>query len=298
MTEKRFLFSLHLPDTVEEITFIEHQKHTCYNGMYPFKIFSDKELYSVDFAPITIFCGGNGSGKTTLLNILAEITGITRHSAFNNSPFFADYCHMCQLHAAKIPHHSSILTSDDVSDYLLNQRMLNEKIDLRRRELFAEYMERKQQIANPFRSMADYDDWLETNAAKTQTKSQYVKKRMIENADMFSNGETAMRYYVERIDKDALYLIDEPENSLSPAFQLELAEFLSASAKYCGCQFVIATHSPLLLSLPGARLYDLDACPVCVTQWTKLDSVWEYYRFFKQHEDSILNDNTGRTAAP
>ena len=108
-----------------------------------FKIFPDKGLERVDFAPITIFYGGNGSGKTTLLNILAELTGVTRHSAFSGSAFFKDYTRRCQLDAKPIPECSQILTSDDVTDYLLNIRYLNDGIDVRRNELFEEYLDRK-----------------------------------------------------------------------------------------------------------------------------------------------------------
>ena len=73
----------------------------------------------------------------------------------------------------------------------------------------------------------------------------------------------------ERITEDALYLIDEPENSLSAARQLDLREYLISSARYYGCQLVIATHSPILLSIPNAKIYDLDDHPVSVK---KMDS--------------------------
>ena len=114
------------------------------------------------------------------------------------------------------------------------------------------------------------------------------------NIDMFSNGETAMKYYVERITENALYLIDEPENSLSPARQLELREFLTTSARYYGCQFVIATHSPFILSIPGAKIYELDEYSSDVRPWAELDHVWEYYKFFKEHEEEIREANADR----
>ena len=104
---------------------------------------------------------------------------------------------------------------------------------------------------------------------------------------MFSNGETAMQYYTERITENALYLIDEPENSLSAAFQTELAGFLADSARFFGCQLVIATHSPFLLSIPGAVIYDLDSLPVQVRPWTELENVRVYYEFFKNHQEAF-----------
>ena len=259
---------------------------TCYNGIYPFKIFPDKGLERVDFAPITIFYGGNGSGKTTLLNILAELTGVTRHSAFSGSAFFKEYTRRCQLDAKAIPESSQILTSDDVTDYLLNIRYLNDGIDVRRNELFDEYLDRKYS-SHQLKSMADYDDWKESMEAKKSTQSQFVKNRLMRNVDMQSNGETAMRYYTERIDRDALYLIDEPENSLSATRQKELAEYIYQSARFFGCQFVISTHSPFFLAMPGARVYNLDLYPARECKWTELENVRAYYDFFKEHEDEF-----------
>ena len=61
-----------VPDALETRFLVYELKRTCYNGVYPYKIFPDKGIEKVDLAPITIFYGGNGSGKTTLLNIIAE----------------------------------------------------------------------------------------------------------------------------------------------------------------------------------------------------------------------------------
>ena len=104
------------------------------------------------------------------------------------------------------------------------------------------------------------------------------------SVDMHSNGETAVRWYTERITSDALYLIDEPENSLSAKLQLALANFLADSARFYGCQLIIATHSPFFLAIPGAKVYDLDRCPVCETRWTELENVRVYFDFFMEHD--------------
>ena len=281
-----YIQSLTLASDNAEINFIKDLKQTCYNGVYPFKIFPMKNLTHIDFAPITIFYGGNGSGKTTLLNILAEKTGVTRHSAFNSSPFFETYTQMCYLDAGKIPMKSQILTSDDITDYLLNMRNLNEGIDTQREKLFKEYLDRKFS-SSQFTSMADYDDWKETLETRKKSQSQFVRERLMRNVDMQSNGETAMKYYVERITDNALYLIDEPENSLSASRQKELTEFLVESARFFGCQFVIATHSPFFLAMKGARIYNLDEYPAKVCKWTELENVRTYFDFFKEHESEF-----------
>lgn len=281
-----FVRKLELVSDNQEIQFILGQKRTCYNGVYPFKIFPPKELSAVTFAPVTIFYGGNGSGKTTLLNILAEKLSLTRHSPFSGSAFFGDYVSMCKADFSVIPLDSQILTSDDVSDYLLNLRALNDGIDARREQLLEEYTRRKWE-SRPFTSLADYDQWKETYDAKTRTSSKFVKARLTRNPDLFSNGETAMKYYTQRITENALYLIDEPENSLSAAFQQELAGFLADSARFFGCQLVIATHSPFLLAIPGARIYDLDNVPAQTRPWTELENVRAYYDFFKKHDEEF-----------
>jgi len=288
MPESIYLRSIRLASAVQEIGFIEHLLETCYNTVYPFKIFPEKELESVEFEPITIFYGGNGSGKTTLLNIIAETLRLSRQSAFNSSPLFSEYVKLCRTDVRRLPRSSRILTSDDVSDYLLSARTVNDGIDFRRGELFDEYKERTDvDRVNQLSSLADYDEWLETYKARHQSKSAFVRERLRRNIDMQSNGETAMKYYTEHITEDALYLIDEPENSLSAKFQIELREYLLASARFYGCQFVIATHSPIILSLPGAKIYDLDDYPVSVKDWTHLENVLTYYRFFREHEEEL-----------
>lgn len=281
-----YVKALRLTTDSDETLFLKNLKRTCYNGVYPYKIFTMKYLERVEFSPITIFYGGNGSGKTTLLNILAEISGVTRHSPFSSGAFFSDYVSHCRLEADFIPRNSQILTSDDVSDYLLSIRSLNNGIDARREELFQEYLDRKYSDSR-LKSLADYDEWKENLQAKKITQSRFVKERLMNNVDMLSNGETAMRYYLERITENALYLIDEPENSLSAALQRELADYISDSARFYGCQFVIATHSPFFLALHGARIYNLDTCPVRESSWTQLENVRAFYDFFKAHESEF-----------
>lgn len=287
MAGKIYLKSIDLVSSGQDMKFILDQKMTCYNGIYPFKLFPDKGLSRLEFEPVTILYGGNGSGKTTLLNIIAEKAGLTRHSAFSGSAFFQAYVSMCGMDAGRIPPESQILTSDDVTDYLLDMRHLNDGIDARRSELMVDYMDRKYKELR-FTSLEDYDKWKEGYDAKRLTKSRFVKERLMQNVDMFSNGETAMKYYTDRIREDALYLIDEPENSLSARFQMDLMEYIAIAARFDGCQFVISTHSPFLLSLAGAKIYDLDSYPVQVRKWTELENVRIYYDFFRKHETEFV----------
>lgn len=282
-----YINSLYLPSDHQETGFLMSQRRTCYNGCYPYKIFPQKGLSEINFAPITIFYGGNGSGKTTLLNIIAEKTNVLRHSAFSGSAFFANYVSDCEIEGKTLPENSQILTSDDVFDYLLNIRYLNDGIDVRREELFEDYLSRKY-ADHQLKSMADYAEWKESYDAKSKSQSKFVKERLMRNVDMFSNGESAMRYFVDHITENALYLLDEPENSLSIALQQELCKYIVDSARHFGCQFIMSTHSPILLSIKDALIYDLDSDPVKTSDWTELENVRRYFDFFEEHRNEFL----------
>ena len=123
--------------------------------------------------------------------------------------------------------------------------------------------------------------------ARSHTQSKYIRKNLVDNVREHSNGESAFLYFSEKIQENGLYLLDEPENSLSPQKQQELLKFLEDSARFFGCQFIMATHSPFLLSMRGAKIYDMDEETVDVKRWTELENVREYYRFFKKHEDEF-----------
>ena len=90
----------------------------------------------------------------------------------------------------------------------------------------------------------------------------------MQNVRAQSNGESAFRFFTEHIKENALYLLDEPENSLAADLQLQLSQFIADTARFYHCQFIIATHSPFLLAMEHCRIYDLDAIPVTVKPWT------------------------------
>lgn len=266
------------------------EKRTCFNTMYPFFVLSSRGLERLDFAPVTILYGGNGSGKTTALNVIAEALSLKRDAPFNRSSFFDDYVKLCRFRTlGPLPEESRAVSSDDVFDYMLSLRAVNEGIDAKREELFDEYFERRR--SGPFRmqSLDDYDELKKVTDARKKTLSGYVRAGgMDKNVREQSNGESAYFYFTSRIQGAGLYLLDEPENSLSPQKQLELKQFLEEEARFFDCQFIIATHSPFLLSLRGAKIYDFDGDPVDVKRWTELESVQTYFRFFEEHRSAFL----------
>jgi Predicted ATPase len=283
-----YLKSFTFPNSDMEFNFFMDIKRTCYDSYYPFKVLSKNDLDRLDFDTVTILYGGNGSGKSTALNVIAEKVGIRRDSVYNKSNFFPDYVKMCRMNMEEeISENSRIITSDDVFDYMLNIRNLNEGIDLKREELFDEYLDAKYSKFQ-LRSMSDYEQLKKVNNSRRKTQSRFVRGELIDNVREYSNGESAFFYFTEEIGENGLYLLDEPENSLSPKRQMELLSFLEESARFFGCQFIISTHSPFLLSMRGARIYNLDENPVTIRRWTELENVRAYFDFFKIHEEEFL----------
>lgn len=282
-----YLSEFRFPSAEKEFDFFMSIKRTCYDSFYPFQVLSKHDLCCLMFEPVTILYGGNGSGKSTALNIIAEKLNLNRDTLYNRSNFFEDYTALCDYKLERaIPKVSRIITSDDVFDFMLNLRAINEGIDYRREELFDDYLDAKYSKFQ-FRSMEDYEQLKKVNFARRKTQSKFVRGNLMDNVREHSNGESAFLYFADKIKDNGLYLLDEPENSLSPEKQQELVRFLEDSARFFGCQFIIATHSPFLLSLRGARIYDLDEEPVDVKRWTELKNVRAYYDFFKEHGDEF-----------
>lgn len=278
-----YLDSFSFPEDGHEFDFILSIKRNCYNSFYPFKILSKRELTILNFEPITILYGGNGSGKTTALNVISEKLNLMRDSRFNQSNFFPDYVNLCDYSLIReIPSHSRTITSDDVFDYMLNVRMMNEGIDTKRENLFEDYLDAKYSSFK-FTSMNDYEQLKKVNQARSKTQSKFVSNNLMENIREHSNGENAFQYFMDKIEENGLYLLDEPENSLSPERQLELVRFIEDSVRFFGCQFIISTHSPFLLAMRDAKIYDLDQVPVKPKSWTSLKNVQIYHNFFEAH---------------
>lgn len=286
--QEDWFFDVHNPN------FKTKNFRTVYTTKYPFGLFYYREFSKFLFTDITVFCGNNGSGKSTILNVIAEKLGVERGTVYNRSEFFDDYVDICDYKLdgkrKNLPDGSRIITSDDVFERVLEIRRLNDGIDTRRSELINEYItERDPNKVNVFNGLEDYDRWKKTAdlRKKSLTQSAYIRSQLINNVQERSNGESALAFFVETVKDNALYLLDEPENSLSPQNQLELKYFIEDSVRNHGCQFIISTHSPFLLSLRHARIYDIDIAPPMITPWTELESIRVYHDFFKEHEDDF-----------
>lgn len=289
-----YLKSFKLPSEKDEdgviLSLGTHQLNmSCYTDTpYPFKLFPKKQLQNIEFEPVTMFCGSNGSGKSTLLNIICEKLRLERTSLFNDAPLFKTYTDMCKYSVADIPDGSKYISSDDVFDFMLDIRAINKGVDRRREELFYEYyITRKTPLEN-LTSIDDYEEFKRVMNAKRETKNSYVTARLAKK-DLYtaSNGESAFSYFTKEIKENALYLLDEPENSLSPERRLELAKFIEDSARFYNCQFIISTHCPFLMAAKGAKIYDMDSHPIGTKRWSEFENVKIYRDFFKSHENEF-----------
>jgi len=245
---------------------------------FPLGFFKKKKLEKIDFDPITIFYGGNGSGKSSLLNLIAEKFSLRRHAGVTVTKAFSAYADKCTAKHAKIlPEHSKMLTSEDIFKNIFNNRTTNASVHEKKDEM-EEFYE--------YGGMGHMYDGLGGAKMINQSlaKKQFVQKKAGFKERQFSNGETAIKFFREEIQKKTLYLLDEPENSMSPAYQLDLKQLLEDCVKFYGCQFVIATHSPLILALKDAKIYNLDKTPVPVEQWYDLKNIRIYYDFFAKNK--------------
>ncbi len=288
--------------TAEEIindTYKDFRARRYAGSVYPFGVLDKNRLGCVRFDRITVFCGGNGSGKTTALNVIAERLGLKRDSMFNSGRFFQDYLNLCNYRGEEgedayarkkkkeevglqLPPDSRIIVSDDVFAHSMKQRRINDRILGGRVDAEKAFDDLVASGAN-LRSLADYERWNARNDA-LRNKSAFMQKQMGTEVPEQSNGETAMLYFLERMENPGLYLLDEPENSLSLENQMKLVEYIESSARWFDCQFIIATHSPIFLSMKDARVYDFDENPVKTKKWTEVENVRLLYEFFKVHE--------------
>lgn len=261
-----------------------------YSG-YPFHLFLQKEFFNIKFDTITIFYGDNGSGKSTLLNIITETINkdkkiIKRKNDILKSEYFDMYINECKYYIENdIPQGSKIICSEDIFQNILSKREKNKKKNNSREDLKMQYLEYKYNPIN-YSSLEDLSLSVET---RKRTQSKFIKSRIEENEKEFSNGQTSLEFFDKELQENSLYLLDEPENSLSPKFQLELVQLINELTRFFKCQFIIATHSPFFLAIQNAKIYNLDKTPAAEEKWYELENMQIYYNFFKENKSYFEN---------
>ncbi len=225
--------------------------------------------------PVTFFVGGNGTGKSTLLEGIAASTrlpGLTSRNV-DQSPLMASGRRLAKrltLVKTQPVKHGFFFRADDVTGFLAR---------------LAGDMQEFDEMAGEFAKIEG--DWGRDRAmAMAHAQRDALKARYGEDPFAKSHGELFLELFQTRINAPGLYLLDEPETPLSPENQIAFLALLTASVAK-GSQFIIATHSPIIMAAPQARIYDFDVCPPELAQWNDLEHV-QLTRAFLNHPEAFL----------
>lgn len=233
------------------------------NGGYPYHLPLFKESFELSFeAPVTILAGENGTGKSTLLESIAQHAGLIRIASAEeqdmNAEIRAFTNHLKITWRAKTKK-GFYLKADDFLTYARNVSRMRAEAEKRVEEVEEEYRGKsilaRQLAASPHK--------------KAMAEIQSLYGRGLDNR---SHGERFLSFFQSRFRPNGFYLLDEPEGPLSPMKQLSFISMLKDMTDE-GSQFVIATHSPILMAFPGAILYSLDEYPVSSVSYDELEHV-------------------------
>lgn len=248
---------------------------------WPFTIPTINALSELSFdTPVTFIAGDNGTGKSTLVEALAiklKLPSIGRVDASRDESLkslrpLASSMKQTFVHK---PTRKFFLRSEDFFNFVL--KLNNEKRELEEelRRVEVEYKDRDKFAQNQARSAF---------AGSLYSMKSTYGEDMLNEA---SHGESFMRLFDERIRKNGLYLLDEPEVPLSPLRQLSLLSMIKDMSINHNCQFIIATHSPILLAYPNATIYSMDDAPPERLKWDDLESVQLMMDFFRDPQNYI-----------
>lgn len=281
-----YLKKFTLLDENQEYDIMRYEERRRFDSYYPLRLFSSRDFKYIDFDNITIFYGNNGSGKSTLINIISKKLNALRKLPIDKGSFFDLYVKHCDYEMDfEYSSEIKVISSDDVFNYLLDIRSINANANRERERLSKEYLSYKFSKDNI--SFDNYNELKTSYETKKKTMSSFVREKLGNNIVEQSNGESALIFWEREINENGIYILDEPENSLSAENQLKLKKFIEESVRFYNCQFIISTHSPFLLKLDEAKIYDLDDVPVSVKKWNELPNVLVYYNFFKEYKNEF-----------
>lgn len=219
---------------------------------YPFNVRIFKETKSLTFqSSVTFFVGENGSGKSTLLRAICQRCGI--HIWEDNE----------RIRFQHNPFENELYKTIDVewTDGPMPGSFFGSQI-------FQNFAQILDEWANADPKMLDYFGG----------KSLLVQ----------SHGQSLMSYFKSRYQRKGIYFLDEPETALSPKSQLELLQVLKQMGDEGHAQFIIATHSPILLACPGAEIFSFDSIHIQRIKYEETDHYLVYRDFFL-NKDTLLS---------
>jgi predicted ATPase len=219
---------------------------------YPFNLSIFRRTGSLEFtAPVALFVGENGTGKSTLLRAIAMKCGI----------------HIWEGLERTRAHHNPY--ERDMHKYI--------SADWTNGPVPGSYF-----ASEIFRNFAvNLDEWASMSPA---TLEYFGGKSLMEQ----SHGQCHMSFFKSRFKIKGLYLLDEPENALSPGRQIELLKLLHETGADGHAQFIVATHSPILLALPGAEIFSFDRSPIGKVHYEDTEHYRIYKEFMKDREKFLL----------
>lgn len=243
---------------------IEYKKTTNTNK-YPFNIPLFKNFDILEFkVPVTIFVGENGTGKSTLIEGIAAAVGsitIGEDSINYDKSLKAarELSKSLKLTWNKKTKKGFFLRSEDFISY-------TKKITQMRIELEEEINE----IDNSYNDRSE----LAKDLAKIPYNSSLyeLKQKYGEGLETKSHGESFLELFNSRFVPNGLYILDEPETPLSPMKQLAFISMIREMVKE-NAQFIIATHSPILMAIPEAIIISFDEYPIKETSYNDLEHV-------------------------
>lgn len=222
-------------------------------------------LTEIEFeAPVTFFVGENGSGKSTLLESLAiatKLPAVASTSPRDDETLAAqrELAAALRLAWTRRTHKGFFLRAEDFFGFARSLSRSRDEMRQRLAELEVEYRDRSAHA----RGLA---------GGPARASLAEMEERYGEDLDANSHGQAFFRLFRNRFVPGGLYLLDEPETPLSPLSQLAFLAMLKDMVTQ-DAQFIIATHSPILLALPGARILDFDAQPVRWATYEELEHV-------------------------
>lgn len=225
-------------------------KETQSEKEYPFSIPSIQSLTELNLTnSVTFFVGENGSGKSTLLEGVADLCGFNAAGGGRNNTYEVD------------------ASESALSDYLRLSWMpkVTNGFFLR---------------AESFYHFASHIDGLGAAA-----QNSYGGKSLHEQ----SHGESFLSLFLNRFNGDAIYLLDEPEAALSPQRQLAFLRIMHDLVREENCQFIIATHSPIILGYPDATILSFDDGEIKETEY-EMTEHYQITKYFLDHREKFLKD--------
>jgi predicted ATPase len=232
---------------------------------FPFSVPVVRALETLELpSAVTFFVGENGSGKSTLLEGIAAAVGlptIGSDAVRDDATLTAQRSLAGQLRLSwsRRTHRGFFLRAEDFFGFTKYLARLRAELQGRLVEIDAEYENR-----------SAYARGLASGPAAASLAE--LEQRYGADLDANSHGESFLRLFRSRFVPGGLYLLDEPEAPLSPQSQLGLIAMLKEMVGD-DAQFIIATHSPILLAFPDATIYTFDEQPPRRVDYEALDHV-------------------------